>query len=72
MKIYPDDWKIKLTTGLVSAACVLAAMLLFGTDRLWSFMLAIVVAVIVGNFLGLLVYRLLFRPAEIGKKDENT
>jgi hypothetical protein len=75
MKLYPDDWQVRLTTGLVSSACVVAAWMLVGTNRLWSFMLAIVVSVIVGNLLGLQVYRLLFRsssggPLEKEKKDE--
>jgi len=75
MKMYPDDWQVRLTTGLVSSACVVAAWMLIGTNQLWSFMLAIVVSVIVGNLLGLQVYRLLFRsssggPLEKEKKDE--
>ncbi len=75
MKMYPDDWQVKLTTGLVSSACVVAAMLLVGTNHFWPFMLAIVVATIVGNLLGSQVYRLLFRsssggPLEKEKQDE--
>lgn len=72
MKMYPDDWQFKLTTGLVSAACVVAAMLLFGTNRFWAFMLAIVVATIVGNRLGLLVYRRLFRSSSGGPPQKET
>ena len=75
MKMYPDDWQFRLTTGLVSSACVMAAMLLVGTNRFWPFILAVVVAVIVGNLLGVQVYRLLFRsssggPLEKEKEDE--
>ena len=75
MKMYPDDWQFRLTTGLVSSACVGAAWLLVGTNRFWPFMLAIVVSVIVGNLLGARVYRLLFGsssggPVEKEKKDE--
>ena len=75
MKMYPDDWRFRLTTGLVSSACVVAAWMLVGTNRFWPFILSIVVATIVGNLLGVQVYRLLFgsssgRPLEKEKKDE--
>ena len=75
MKLYPDDWQFRLTTGLISSACVVAAMMLVGTNRFWPFILSIVVAVIVGNLLGVQVYRLLFGsssggPLEKEKKDE--
>jgi hypothetical protein len=75
MKLYPDDWQVKLTAGLVSAACLVAAMMLVGMNRFWPFILSIVVAAIVGNLLGSLVCRLLFGsssggPLEKEKKDE--
>ena len=78
MKMYPDDWRVRLTTGVVAAACIAAALMLgpvVGIHGLWPTMLAVVVAIIVGNVLGLLVCRLLFRPssggpAEKEKKDE--
>ena len=60
MKMYPDDWQYKLTTGLVSAACVVAAMMLVGMSRLWPWLLSVIAATIVGNLLGPRVYRLLF------------
>ena len=66
MKMYPDDWPFRLTTGVTTAACIVAAMMLepvVGIHGLWPHMLTIVVAVIVGNVLGRLVYRLLFRPS---------
>ena len=44
MKLYPDDWQVKLTAGLVSAACLVAAMMLVGMNRFWPFLLSIVVA----------------------------
>jgi hypothetical protein len=71
MKLYPDDWRPRLTTGLVTAACIVAAALLgLGPEAgLWPFMLAIVVASIVGNLLGPLVHRLLFGPASGGPPD---
>lgn len=70
MKMYPDDWQFKLTTGLVSAACVVAAMMLVGMNRFWPFMLSIVVATIVGNLLGSRVYRLLFRSSSGGPPEK--
>ncbi len=66
MKMYPDDWRVRLTTGVVTAACVFAALMLgpvVGIHGFWPGMLAVVVAVIVGNMLGRLVCRLLFRPS---------
>jgi len=73
MKLYPDDWQVRLTTGLVSSTCLVAAWMLVGTDRFWPFILAIVVSVIVGNLLGLQVYRLLFRSSSSGptRKEKN-
>ena len=78
MKIYPDDWRVRLTTGVVAAACIAAAMMLgpvVGIHGFWPRMLAVVVAIIVGNVLGRLVCRLLFRPSSGGppekeRKDE--
>jgi hypothetical protein len=77
MKIYPDDWRIRLTTGLVAVACIAAALILgpvVGIHGFWPGMLAVVVAIIIGNLLGRLVCQLLFPPAggppENVKKDE--
>jgi hypothetical protein len=72
MKIYPDDWRNRLTTGLVSAACVVAAMLIaprVGFSGFWPFILSVTAAVIVGNFLGLLLCRQLFPAAKMEKKE---
>lgn len=66
MKIYPDDWRVRLTTGVVVAACITTTLMLgpkVGIHGLWPGMLAVGVAVIVGNVLGRLVCRLLFRPS---------
>ena len=66
MKMYPDDWRVRLTSGVVVGACIAAAMMLgprVGIHGLWPGMLAIVAAIIVGNVLGLLVCRLLFRSS---------
>lgn len=70
MKLYPDDWKVRLTTGLVSSACVFAALMFVGMNRFWPFMLAIVVATILGNLLGSQVCRLLFRPSSEGSLEK--
>jgi hypothetical protein len=73
MKLYPDDWRVRLTTGVVAAACIAAAMLLgpaVGINGFWPGMLAVVVAVIVGNLLGQLVCRLIFPPAAGGRPEK--
>lgn len=64
--MYPDDWQVRLSTGVVSAACIAAALIVVGFNRFWPLMLSLVVATIVGNVLGRLVCRLLFRPASAG------
>lgn len=66
MKMYPDDWRVRLTTGVVAAACTAAAIILgpkVGVHGFWPGMLAVVVAVITGNVLGRLMCRLLFRSS---------
>ncbi|MBI4326231.1 MAG: hypothetical protein HY674_13350 [Chloroflexi bacterium] len=77
MKLYPDDWQVRLTTGVVSFVCIAAALMLGPgiVNRYWQLMLLLVVAMIVGNVLGRLVCRLLFRsssggPPEKEKKGE--
>jgi uncharacterized membrane protein YdjX (TVP38/TMEM64 family) len=73
MKIYPDNWRVRLTTGVVAAACIAATLILgpaVGINGFWPGMLSVVVAIIVGNVLGLLVCRLLFRPRDMEKNDE--
>ena len=78
MKMYPDNWQVRLTTGVVATACVAAAMMLGPVvginwqERFWTLLLLLVVAIIIGNLLGLFVYRLLFRPPEMEKKDEKS
>jgi glucose-6-phosphate-specific signal transduction histidine kinase len=70
MKLYPDDWQIRLTTGVVSAICITAALIVVGFDRFWPLMLSLVVAIIVGNVLGRLVCRLLFRSSSGGPPEK--
>lgn len=65
MKMYPDDWRIRLTSAIMVAACMAAAMMLgpvLGIHGFWPCMLAIMVAIIVGIVLGGLIARRLFRP----------
>ena len=60
MKMYPDDWRVRLTTGVVVAACIAATLMLgpvVGINGFWPRMLSVVVAIIVGNVLGLLLFR---------------
>lgn len=66
MKLYPDDWRIRVTTAVVIAACLGAAMMLgpkVGLNGFWPGGLTIIVAIIIGIVLGPLVGRLLFRPS---------
>jgi hypothetical protein len=73
MKLYPDNWRVRITTGVAVAACIAAAMLLgpvVGINGFWPGILAIVVATIVGNLLGLLVCRLLVRPSSGGPPEK--
>jgi hypothetical protein len=72
MKLYPDDWQVRLTSGAVVAACMLAAIFLgpvVGIHGFWPFMLSIVVASFVGTVLGGQVARLLFPPSSVDPPD---
>ena len=75
MKLYPDDWRVRLTTGLVATSCIAAALILgpkVGISGLWPTILAVVVAVIVGNLLGNLLCRWLFPPPSGGLPEKET
>jgi hypothetical protein len=66
MKLYPDDWRVRLTTAVAVAVCMAAAMMLGPVVGIEGFLpggLAIIVAIIVGIVLGQLVGRLQFRPS---------
>jgi hypothetical protein len=59
-----DDWRVRITTMVATAACVAGAMLLgpvIGINGFWPGMLAISGAIVVGGILGPLVGGLLFR-----------
>lgn len=65
MKIYPDDWRVRLTTAGAIAVCTAAALLfgyVVGIERFLPGVLQIIVACSVGVVLGNLVVRLLFPP----------
>ena len=51
MKMYPDDWQVRLTTGVVSIVCTAAALMLAPgvVNRFWTLLLFLVVALIVGG-----------------------
>jgi hypothetical protein len=72
MKMYPNDWRFRLTTALVVGACMATAMLLgpvVGVHGFWPGGLSIIVAIIVGIVLGNIVGRLLFRQSSGGPPD---
>ena len=55
MKMYPDDWRVRLTTAVGVAVCMAAAMMLGPVVGIEGFLpggLAIIVAIIVGIVLG--------------------
>jgi hypothetical protein len=61
MKMYPDDWRVRVTTAVAVAACMAAAMMLgsvIGINGFWPGGLTIIVGIVLGQFVG----RLLFRP----------
>ena len=64
MKTYPDDLRERVFTSMVIMACMAAAMYLGPAVGIpygfWTLMLAIVVAIVVGNVLGRWLFR---RPA---------
>lgn len=72
MKLYPDDWRIRLTSAAAVAACMAAAMMLgpgVGIVGFWPGGLAIIVAIIVGIVLGGLLGWLLFGTSSGGPPD---
>lgn len=65
MKMYPNDWRARLLTAVVIAACMGAAMILgpvVGIHGFWPGMFSIWAAILVGILLGNLMARRLFRP----------
>jgi hypothetical protein len=62
MKLYPDDWRVRVTSAVVVFACMAAVMMLgpvVGINGFWPYMLSIVVGVALGQLVG----RLLFGPS---------
>lgn len=73
MKMYPDDWRIRLTSAVAVAICMAAVMILGPAVGIHGFLpggLAIIVANVVGIVLGGLVGRRLFRPSSDGSPDQ--
>lgn len=62
MKLYPDDWKARLTAATVILACMAAFWVLGGIVGITGF-LPYMVSIVVGVVLGQLVSRALFPPA---------
>ena len=68
MKMYPNDWRARLTTALVVGACIVAVKMLgpvVGIHGFWPLMLSVIVGIVLGNLVG----RLLFRPSSGGPPD---
>lgn len=64
MKMYPQDWRIRLTSAVGVAICMSLAIFLgpnMGVQGLLPGGLIIVAAILVGNLGGLLVGRRIFR-----------
>jgi predicted PurR-regulated permease PerM len=63
--MYPDDWRSRIINAVLGLACMAAILLLLPAvvNRFWSLMLALVVAILVGNLLGPVVDRRLFQPS---------
>lgn len=62
MKMYRDDWRVRVTTAVVTAICMAAVMFLgptVGIKGFWPYMLSIVVGILLGQQVG----RVLFRPS---------
>lgn len=62
MKLYPDDWRVRVTTALVLAVCMAVVMFLgptVGINGFVPYMLSIVVGILLGQFVG----RVLFQSA---------
>jgi hypothetical protein len=61
MKMYPNDWRVRLTTAVVIGVCMAAAMILgpvVGIHGFWPVMLSVIVGILLGN---LVVGPLFFR-----------
>jgi hypothetical protein len=64
--MYPDDWRPRVITAVMVAICMWAAMILgpvIGIHGFWFGLLLIVVAILVGQWLGPVVDRRLFQPS---------
>ena len=69
MNMYPNDWRVRLTTAVVIGACLVAANIFGPAVGIHGFWLGMLVPIIVGIVLGNLLGRLLFRPSPEGRPD---
>jgi hypothetical protein len=72
MRVYPDDWRVRLTTAVLVGACMAAAMKFgpaVGIHGFWPGGLSVIVSILVGVLLGNRVGRLLFAPASADPQD---
>lgn len=69
MKMYPNDWRIRLTTAVVIGACLVAARVLGPVVGIHGFWFGMLVPTIVGIVLGNVLGRLLFRPPPTSPPD---
>lgn len=72
MKMYPDDWRVRLTTAAGVAVCMSTAMMLGTVVGIEGFLpgglailVAILVAILLGSVVGQLVGRRLFEPSSV-------
>lgn len=66
MKMYPDDWRIRVFAAVMGGASMGAAMFFgprLGVDGLLPGGLTIIVSIVLGIVLGNHVGRLLFKPS---------
>jgi hypothetical protein len=59
MKMYPNDWRVRLTTAVVICACLLAVKMLgpmVGINGFWPWMLSVIVGIVLGNLVGRLLF----------------
>lgn len=59
MKLYPNDWRTRVTTAVVIAACLIVVRVfepMVGIDGFWPWMLAIIVGIVLGALVGRLLF----------------
>lgn len=72
MKMYPNDWRVRVTTAVVVGACMAAALMMgprIGIQGLAPGGLTIIVAIIFGVVLGNRIGRRLFQSSSDAPPD---